>query len=272
MSALWAAGNSWIDYTAGDFAGDGAFTLAVLFNPTYQTSATVECWHSGTLQNSLLLYNGNLFGTGDSSGGVGDYGSSFPAGPGWCVWAITKPAGAAHYRIHTWTYASDGSGSMSHGEAASAADHSDFAQADLIRLGDWNEGAIGGSGYLAVTSMWDRALSDVELDTLVSTSLSDWAALSPDFSVELSAWDGTTGDVVFAGTSTQVGKTGTVNGGDNPPGFDFSIAPPSSSRTGMPKVWDGEAWVAHPLKVWDGSGWVQHDVLGYDGTEFVASK
>lgn len=218
MSALFTVPSlAWLEYTPGDFVGDGAHTIAVLFNPNGTITGMAEWRNSGLLQNSLLLYNSHLFGNGDTSSGFGTYSS------GWQVFAMTKAAGSSLYRMHSWTYDSSGAGSMVHGSASGAAPHSDFAAADAIRIGAWNSGANPADGQIAVAAMWNRALSDTELDTLVSANLSDWAALTPDFGVELSGWDGTTGDTVWAGTSTFVSETGIVGTAGNPTGFNFTI-------------------------------------------------
>jgi len=44
------------------------------------------------------------------------------------------------------------------------------------------------------------------------------------------------------------------------------------SRTGKAKVWNGSAWVSHPVKVWNGSAWVEHPIKGHDGTQWVVGK
>jgi hypothetical protein len=229
MSALYD-GAEVLNYSAGGFEGDGAFTIAVLTN-TAASAHGVAGWRDfeETVQMALLQFDGHLFGKADVSNGFGS------AVSGWQVWAVTKAAGSAHYRMHKWTYASDGSGSMAHGESTGAADHADFAAAS--GGGDIQVGAVAGvdaTGDIAIVAMWDSVLSDASLDTLKSADLADWAALSPAFGVELSAWDGATGDVVFAGTSVLESETGTVAAGSNPSGFNFSLSEPpgSGSATG----------------------------------------
>lgn len=225
MSGQWTSGASWLDYSPGDFAGTGGYTIVVLTNPTSTPSGLVEWLNGGgaITRGSLLLYNWRLFGQGDNSEGYGPVG---PPAPGWQLWAITKPNGSAHYRFHRWNYAPDGSGTMVHGESVGAADHDNGLIADTIRVGDFGNGSIGAAGLIAAAALWDRALSDSELETLVSNRLADWHALSPNFGVDLSGWDGASGDVVFAGASARIAKQGTVAAGGNPSGFDFSVDVP----------------------------------------------
>lgn len=223
MSGLWNAGGSSLDFTAGDFAGSGAFTVAVLTRPTFANHGMAEWFAGGVNQMAFLLFGGKLFGRSDTSAGFG----AVPT-DAWYVLAVSKAAGAAHYRMHAWPYAADGSGVMAHGESAGAADHGNFAAATSIRVGSAD--GIGGAGSTAVLAAWDRALSDAELDGLVSTSLSDWSALAPDFGVELSGWDGAAGAVVWAGSSVFSGENGVVAAGANPPTFDFAVLPPDPNN------------------------------------------
>lgn len=52
-------------------------------------------------------------------------------------------------------------------------------------------------------------------------------------------------------------------------GYVYGVAP---VRSGKAKVWDGSAWVSHPVKVWNGSAWVDHQIKGYDGTQWIVGK
>ena len=217
MSGLWNSA-AYLEYTAGDFDGDAAFTIAVLTDPVGHAHGLASWFSGGVEQGVFLQYNWHLFGKADFSDGYGTFG---PPAPGWMVYAITKAAGSSLYRCHAWTYASDGSGVMSHGVATGAGAHPDFSLADAIRFGF---GAVGGDGRVVVGAMWNQALSDAALDTLKSADLADWLALSPAFGVELSDWNGTTGDTVFAGTSVLVGEVGAVAVGANPAGFNFDLS------------------------------------------------
>lgn len=68
--------------------------------------------------------------------------------------------------------------------------------------------------------------------------------------------------------------TGTFTGGSAlysflAAGFKTSVVVP---RSGKAKVWDGSAWVSHPMKVWNGGAWVEHDAKGWDGSAWVIGK
>lgn len=210
--------------TAGA-AGTGAHTVAVLWKsaPLNPNSGLLSLYASSTQVRQLLTDSGELFGTGDFSSG---YPSGGVGTDTWYVGAITKPAGSAHYRCHLWPYASDGSGAMDHGEAPDAANHGDGSSITEIRIGLTD---TRGSGLIAVVAVWDSELSDANLNTLRSGSLTAWSALSPKELISLENWNGTTGASAVVGTSTQSSLTGTVSVGANPPGFSFALTSAAAS-------------------------------------------
>lgn len=228
MSASYdPAADAYISMTAGDSdsAGTGAHTIAVLFktDPINANAGLVALMASSTQVRQLLADSGELFGTGDFSSGYPNNGVVVNT---WYVGIITKPAGSAHYRIHLWPYASDGSGTMQHGEAPDAANHGDGSAITQIRIG-LND--VRGNGLIAVVGIWDTDLStggttDAVLDGLKTNLLSVWAALTPDELISLENWNGTTGCTAVVGTSTQDNLIGTVGTGANPPSFDFTLA------------------------------------------------
>ena len=55
-------------------------------------------------------------------------------------------------------------------------------------------------------------------------------------------------------------------------GYIISTGGGGGPRTGKAKVWNGSAWVSHPVKVWNGSSWVEHPAKGHDGTQWVIGK
>lgn len=201
-------------------AGTGAHTIAVLWK---SDTVNVNCglaslYASSTQVRQLLTDGGELFGTGDFSSG---YPTNAVGLDTWYVGAITKVSGSAHYRCHLWPYASDGSGTMDHGEAADAANHGDGSSITQIRVGLTD---VRGNGLIAVVGIWNSALSDANLNTLKSGNLSAWAALSPAELISLENWDGTDGCTAVVGTSAKTGITGTVGVGANPPSFNFSVS------------------------------------------------
>jgi hypothetical protein len=214
---------NWISYTAGAFDGDGAYTLATLMQPSaaacniLQVNSAVPAALQAMLRSGGAVFGNNDFSSG-FAGGAQDV---------WSIVAQTKAAGSAPYRWHVWPYASDGSGTMSHGSSVGAANQANFAKAATIDVSRFS--SQGMYGLMEIMAAWDRELTDVELETLKSNQLSKWLALSPDFLVEFHNWNGTTGDTVAAGTSTKTGVTGSLNVGADPTGFDFTTAPPPSS-------------------------------------------
>jgi hypothetical protein len=247
MSGQWYFGAAnWINVTAGNFVGTGAYTMAALVRPDGSNSRFFCASAGATEQHAIFLDTGHLYAVGDFSNG---YGTLTANGTAWYVVAVCKPAGSAHYRFHVWPYTSAATGTMSHGESVGAGNHPNFtAAATQVGIGKSNGG--GGNGVITVTALWDRALSDAELDTLVSSHLTAWNALSPKVLSSLQNWNGSTGVTDIAGTSTFVSLTGSVDPAADAPGFDFSLAPPPPTTA----VWNGSTETPVTLAgVWNGS-------------------
>lgn len=199
-------------------AGTGAHTLVVLFYipPFAATSGLLNLLATSTQVRQILVDVGSLFGANDFSSGY----AALVLTDAWYVAALSKPAGSAHYRGHIWPYASDGSGTMLHGEAVDAANHGDGSAITQFKIGLCD---TRGNGLIAAVGIWNSELSDANLNTLKSPNLSAWADLSPAELVSLEDWDGTNGATAVVGTSAKTGITGTVGAGGNPPSFDFSV-------------------------------------------------
>lgn len=211
------AADAWITMTAGSAGavGTGAYTMAVLVRPTTGNNncGMVQGRTASAAVRSLFEDGLKIFGDNDFSAGYG----SLTQG-NWYVVAQTKPAGSALYRHHVWAYASDGSGTMSHGVTTGT--HGDGSAITQTRIG---QAVDRGNGLIAVVGLWTSELSDANLDTLKSANLSAWSALSPAELISLENWNGSTGCTAVVGTSTQSSITGTVGVGANPTSFNFSL-------------------------------------------------
>ncbi|HSX43488.1 MAG TPA: hypothetical protein VLF59_05380 [Candidatus Saccharimonadales bacterium] len=214
--------------------GSGAFTMVVLWQTlndagSFADRAAVTLQASSSTVRSILDVDRVLYAFNDFTSGYSSITSKT-----WYVAAVSKPAGAAHYRYHLWAYASNGSGTMSHGETTGAANQSDGSTATSILIGDDNDSTIHTNGLIAVVGLWASQLSDGQLDTLKSPNLSSWAALSPQALITGNNWNGSTGAADVAGTSTQQSITGTVGVGAEPPSFNYTLGGGSSST---PMAW-----------------------------------
>jgi len=213
------AADASINMTAGaaGAVGSGAYTLAMLVRPTTgnNNSGLLWCDSAGSHQRSFFEDALNLFG-------LNDFSSGFPSltQGNWFVIAQSKAAGSNLYRFHIWAYASDGSGTMSHGTESGGASQGDGSTIDAIRIGIAED---RGNSLIAAVGLWTSALSDGQLDTLKSASLASWADLSPAELISLENWNGSTGATAVVGTSSQSSITGSVGVGANPPGFSFAL-------------------------------------------------
>lgn len=232
-----AAATAYISMSAGSATAvtTGAYTIATLVLPAAgnNNAGMAAAYVSGTVSRELFEDTNALFGEGDFSSGFG----TLTQGT-WYLCAQTKTAGSATYRHHIWAYASDGSGTMSHGVASGAGNHGDGGSiATELRIGS-ND--VKGNGLIAVVGYWSRALSDAELDSMKSGSLTAWRDVSggaPAELISLQNWNGSTGCTSVIGTATQSSITGTVSTGANPPSFDFTLstaAVPISPQRAVP--------------------------------------
>lgn len=215
------AATEYVSMSAGGVGamGTGAHTLVMLAQSSsaaFSNRFQVGLYAGGTLLRSLLNVDGVLFAHNDFGSGFGTL-----AEDTWYVVAVSKPAGSGQsYRYHLWPYASDGSGTMSHGtDGATQGDGSAITE---IRIGGAELPQFGGN--VAVVGLWASVLSDAQLNTLKSASLSSWSALSPQALITGNNWNGTTGCTDVIGTSTQQSITGTVGVGTEPPSFSYSLA------------------------------------------------
>lgn len=226
-------GPPYISMTAGGAGavGTGDYTMVALVQPA-GNCGVMSAYASTTLTREILIDSGAVFG-------LGDFSSGWPTvTPGnWYVMGQSKAAGSNTYRHHLWQYASDGSGTMSHGVSTGSGTHGDGSTITELRVGSNDNRA---NGLIAVVAYWDRVLSDAELDSLKSPNLSAWTAVSggaPKALISLQNWNGTTGAADVVGTSTFSGVTGTVNVGADPPSFNYSLAAaaaPAGARVPLP--------------------------------------
>lgn len=223
MSGSYGVGTNYLSFTAGTAGavGSGAYTLVVLVQPAVGNNGAgmLGGYTSGTANRDLFEDANALFGQNDFSSGFG----ALTQG-NWYLCAQTKAAGSNTYRHHLWAYASDGSGTMSHGVATGSASHGDGSAIDEIRIGATE---VPSNGLIAVVALWTVALSDADLDGFKSANLSSWTTSSsgsPKELISLENWNGTSGASVLIGTSSYSSTTGTVSSGSNPPSFNFSLA------------------------------------------------
>jgi len=235
---------TYISMTAGSAGGvgSGAYTMAVLVQPATNTVGFAASLASGTINRELLEDTGALFGLNDFSSGFGALTNGT-----WYLAAQSKASGSNTYRHHLWAYASDGSGTMSHGVSSGSANQGDGSTATELRIGSNDNRA---NGLISVVGYWTRVLSDAELDSMKSNLLSAWRDVSggqPAALISLQNWNGTTGCTDVIGTSTQSSVTGTISAGAEPPSFDFTLGgatslPPQLVVAPSPAVVRASTW------------------------------
>ena len=219
MAGQWFfSSTNWLTFPPGAVAGNGAYTLVVLATNTAINNRFMSLWSASAEQQYLMQDTSKLFGKDDFTSG---FGTGITTGT-WFVLSISKPAGSGHYRFHVWPYASDGSGTMQHGESAGSANQANTAATAAIHVGR-AVGNTGANGIIALAAVWDRQLSDADMDSLKTKSLSAWMALTPKFLASLQNWNGTTGAVDVTGNSGAPTLTGSIDAAANPPSFDFTL-------------------------------------------------
>jgi hypothetical protein len=231
VSGSYAVGANYLSFSVGTAgaAGTGAYTIVVLAQPAVGNNGAGMCglYTSGSANRDLFEDANALYGANDFSSGFG----ALTQG-NWYLCAQTKAAGSNTYRHHLWAYASDGSGTMSHGVSAGSSAQGDGSAITEIRLGATE---VQANGLIAVAAVWTSVLSDADLDGFKSANLSTWTTSSggqPKELISLENWNGASGASVLVGTSSYSSTTGTVSSGSNPPGFSFALTAAADTTTG----------------------------------------
>lgn len=223
MSLNFGAASSSVQFGIGGAANvsNGALTLITLWKPNWggTTNTGLISFQSGTTERrTFLIDSGALFGDGDFTSGVAFTGS---AGD-WLWLAMTKPAGAAHYRMH-WKNFTAG-GAWTHAEAAGAANHSDPGTSDNIWIGA-NSNFSASLGDVAVSAAKTAELADAAIEAACTAALRDLIAASPSWAVRfMNSAPTSIQDLIGSGHET--GRSGTVTNSADPAGFDFSLSAP----------------------------------------------
>jgi hypothetical protein len=160
----------------------------------------------GSTSNELYYFNGAALA--NSSGNFADEAN------GWMVIAVTKPSGTSTVRWHkyvydtdTWTHEADGT---------SLAQPTTPTSASEVYIG----GQSSFNGMIACLGYWATdELSDGELEGMPDT-LASWSALSPDALWLLNQASVATTVEDLAGTSDEIGRTGTTATAVNDLPFD----------------------------------------------------
>lgn len=203
-----------VDFAVGGAAnlGNGAFTIVTLWKFAGNTGLLAGL--NGVTERQGVLLSPGLFGTGDFSSGFGS-----PVSGDWFWFALSKPAGSAHYRGHLKDFTT--SGAWSHGEAAGAANHSDPGVSDSIRVAAIPSTAAS-QGDVAVSAVFTAALSDAAIEAACTAALADLVAASPAWAVRFQQ-SAPTSIQDLIGSGHETGRTGTITASADPPGFDFSL-------------------------------------------------
>lgn len=206
-------------------AGTGDYTIVTLTRPQGNHGA-------------VSLYSGSLTGTRERDiitdtqkwFGISDFvGFGTATNNTWYLAGQSKHAGSNLYHWYTWPYASDGSGTKTHGDEASGT-HGDGSSIAAVRIGD---GDNRGFGDVALIAVWKRVLSDADFDALCGNTAQAFMNLStgaPDALLlcNVSNPANVTDATGNGANATTVVGTGITIGAD-PPSFDYSISSANSS-------------------------------------------
>lgn len=227
------AGTDSITFDAGGAPPDeGPITVAVLakaFSTAGWTGWMVAAKNTGTSIWGTLTTNNagaKLFAENDFGNGVAGLSTS------WQWYVMTKASGAAKPRWHVW----DLSGTWSHTDGdANVGDGT--GPIDTIFVGSQNGSSNGWRGSIAVVATWAADLStggttDAAVEAAMTLSAADTFNTSPDWMIRLNqASTATSVTDDTGGGGDQSAISGTSVDADDPPGFDYSLTPPSFETT-----------------------------------------
>lgn len=227
MSRLFDGINNQVQWAVGGSDLTGAWTFAMLI----KSDAGVT-WQ-GLLGNEHAT-NGSEVATGRHSAGTfsafAGGGSNIQQGPayssadGWVLLVARRPAGSLQ-TIRFTKYPIGGS--PAHSNSASGMDNPVTQAGGKIVFGQI-DGADFFKGRCAVLAEWASQLSDVNVESLVTTlTRANWLSLSPT-----ALWDELDAFATdWAGTSSRTSLVGTTDDADDPTGW-ASWAPAGTVKTG----------------------------------------
>lgn len=210
-------------YSAGNIAGNGALSLAMIVKP----SGVLVDWRWSVNWNA-----GGSSGFGALNALLWISSGTQPTGPTivtdeWWLLGFSKATGTVTPRYHTYRYSTT---TWAHGTFSGTI--TNYPACTSIRFMDAPGELFAGN--LLIAGVWDSELADGTFETLEAAQ-ADWVTAAPD-----EAWRfDTTGAISpFVGTSTQTGSTGaTLDTGDAPAGW-ADITPPATDLIASPRFPD----------------------------------
>lgn len=80
------------------------------------------------------------------------------------------------------------------------------------------------------------------------------------------------GDKVILAAGTVGGDVWTADVGATQAAMYTIVLANAQDRTGRPKVWNGAAWIHHPMKAGNGTAFVEHTLKAWDGSAWITAK
>lgn len=231
MSRLFGGSTSEVAWSIGSVVGTGAWTFAMVvkFNAGVSWQGLLNLESSGTHRVGTERHGtGGDFATITGGGAnTKQSGLSISSSDGWMLLAAARAAG--NNKLARFTKYPIG-GTASHADAPSPGQDNQAASNTII-FGN-TENADFFAGRCAAVAVWDTALNDAQMESLVTTfTRANWLSLSPHFLAdELDAFA-----TDYAGTSTRSALTDTSDDADDPTGWASWAGAAASSLVYKPR-------------------------------------
>jgi hypothetical protein len=152
-----------------------AITLAIVARRTSTGYSALLALHtSGGTATFALEVEDNAGGNSVDFTGKVDHALTCPTTDGWVLLAGGKAAGTSTPRLHKYVYSTN---AWSHVNAGSTLADQSSVSGGTVRFGEWQD-TDDFAGDLAVAAVWNRLLTDAELELLPFT-LQAWYASAP---------------------------------------------------------------------------------------------
>jgi hypothetical protein len=175
MARLFDGTNDEIRTSIGGIVGTGAITMAAIMrrNSTVYNGVIGLHTSGGTATYSIEIADGT--GSLDFSGNVNwSPGITVVNADGWVLIAVTKASGTVAPRGHKYVYSSD---TWAHNNSASNTANGASVSGGTVRFGEWQD-VDDFAGDIAIAGVWDRVLTDAEIENLAFTKEA-WHAAAP---------------------------------------------------------------------------------------------
>lgn len=196
-------------------AGPITLVAVVKLNSTSTDGALIYCGGGAETGVDLELYGGSYYMASQEPALA-----AASTSDGWHLVGATKAAGTATPRFHKHVFST---GAWTHSDAGSTmGDGVAVAGGDTLRMGRWGTASMRLDGAIAIAGVWDRVLTDAEIEQLAFT-VQAWYGSAPREGWLLDQADTGVNIVSFTGGGANFTGGAALVSTDSGPGISYGF-------------------------------------------------